>query len=66
MSEFGGEDGPHGIDPRNPSAVLSAAEKLRLLYATASSDPRAPRDPKKHAWRGTRASRYEGLDGESG
>lgn len=57
MSEFGGLDGPHGIDPRR--VRLTANHKLRLGYAVGVEDPTVPHDEVKHAWHGTHPSFYE-------
>lgn len=58
-SEFGGMDGPHGMDPRKPSHLLTASEKLRLMYSTGTANPAAPIDEARHAWNGTEPTRYE-------
>lgn len=44
-TEFGGMDGPAGVDPRNPTSSLSASEKLSLFYRTGTERADAPLDP---------------------
>lgn len=64
MSEFGGEDGPHGLDPRTPGANLPARHKLRLLYAVGRPDPALPRDEKKFVWHGLNEARFKKINAD--
>lgn len=44
-TEYGGMDGPAGIDPRNRTPALTASEKLMLFYRTGTEKADAPLDP---------------------
>lgn len=44
-TEFGGMDGPAGVDPRNRTPALTASEKLGLFYRTGTERADAPLDP---------------------
>lgn len=59
-SEFGGQDGPAGVDPRNPTSSLTASEKLMLFYRTGTERANAELDPA--FWRGDDQAKYDKLN----